>query len=404
MTVSNTASQTTVSGNGAQTVFNYGFEIAVGASWSLWLEDNLGNITLISPSAYSVSGVGTSTGGTFTYPLLGSPVPAGSTLTFQRETPNQQQTSLGNQGAYYPQVVEEALDWIVMQVQELVNNATRSLAGPPADGVALNLLPSAKLRASGVLSFDSLGQPSVVSGTLPPASVSVAMAPVLLAASLADAIALLFASAATLTEALSLTAAGTALAVTNNVTIGGTLGVAGAATVGGTLGVTGAASFAAAATVQNAAPGTQDAVPIAQADARYAPLAGLSTQTFSVANAATASEAVALAQVQNAAPGYFSNTVSGTGVSATSASFTAPSAGLLVCIASAVWSVSANGMTASTSLGGDTFSPGGGFLNPTGLLLQPMTSGQATTISLSSTAPSAGTGTVAGWYFFLPLA
>lgn len=52
---------------------------------------------------------------------------------------------------------------------------------------------------------------------------------------------------AAFSKALSITAAGTGLAVTNNATIGGTLGVTGATTLSSTLGVTGASTLAALA-------------------------------------------------------------------------------------------------------------------------------------------------------------
>lgn len=163
MTISNTASAVSVQGNGAQTVFNYGFEIAQTAGFTLYYEDAYGNVTMLNPATYQVSGLGNSAGGTFTYPLASSgapPIAGGTSLTLVRQTPNQQDTSLGNQGAYYPAVVEEALDWIVYQLQETVNEDALTIRAQPTDA-ALNLLPSAQQRAGGYLAFDSNGQPIV---------------------------------------------------------------------------------------------------------------------------------------------------------------------------------------------------------------------------------------------------
>lgn len=208
MTVSNTASSTKVYGNGAQTAFNYGFEIPTGAGYALYLEDSAGNITTVAPSAFSVSGVGNSSGGTFTYPLTGSPLAAGNSLTFVRVTPNQQQTALGNQSAYYPQVVEAALDWLELQIQELKNTLGLAIQAPPVDG-SIQALPSAPLRANGYLAFDGSGNPMVAAGvTQGTVNVSTAMVPVVEAATVPDAAALLGLSAAMtpVTDAASINA------------------------------------------------------------------------------------------------------------------------------------------------------------------------------------------------------
>lgn len=183
MTISNTASSVTVLGNGTQTTFNYGFLIPVGSNFALYYEDASGNVTTLDPSVYAVNGVGNATGGTFEYPLGGgTPIAAGTSLTLTREVPDQQQTSLGNQGAYYPAVVEGALDWIVMQIQDLAGKVGRSILGSPVDG-ALPALASAKQRANTYLAFDSNGNPIASpggSGTVP---ISTAMQPVVEAAS-----------------------------------------------------------------------------------------------------------------------------------------------------------------------------------------------------------------------------
>ena len=49
----------------------------------------------------------------------------------------------------------------------------------------------------------------------------------------------------------------------------------------------------------NATAGTQEVVPISQADIRYAPINGSSSQVFNVANATTSTEAVALGQLRS---------------------------------------------------------------------------------------------------------
>ena len=83
--------------------------------------------TILSPSQYTVTGIGLETGGNITYPISGNPLPTGWSLTIQRIVPYQQNTSLTNQGAFYPQVVEACLDNLTMQTQQLA----AQIAGVP---------------------------------------------------------------------------------------------------------------------------------------------------------------------------------------------------------------------------------------------------------------------------------
>lgn len=75
--------------------------------------------------------------------------------------------------------------------------------------------------------------------------------------------------------------------------------MAAAGQLAGTQSWSGANTFTGAVAVINATPGDANPVPITQADARYAALAGLASQAFNVANATTATEAVALGQFTN---------------------------------------------------------------------------------------------------------
>ena len=70
---------------------------------------------LVGQSLYSVSGIGNQ-GGTLVYPLTGSPVAAGTTLTFQRVVPYQQVFHPPAQGPIYNPLLEGALDNLQMQI------------------------------------------------------------------------------------------------------------------------------------------------------------------------------------------------------------------------------------------------------------------------------------------------
>jgi len=81
--------------------------------------------TTLSPTQYSVSinppvtGNLWGIGGIVTAPLTGSNYPAGTSVTIQRIIPLLQTTALSNQGNFYPQAVESALDVGVMQNQQI---------------------------------------------------------------------------------------------------------------------------------------------------------------------------------------------------------------------------------------------------------------------------------------------
>ena len=65
------------------------------------------------PGQYDATGFGLEAGGTVTYPKSGSGNPAiadGTTLTIYRNVAVTQPTSISNQGAMWPQVIEAALD------------------------------------------------------------------------------------------------------------------------------------------------------------------------------------------------------------------------------------------------------------------------------------------------------
>jgi hypothetical protein len=164
MTTTNPVNKVTVNCDGATTIFTYPFYLPSGANFTLLqCVTATGVITIIPTANYSVSGIGNASGGTFTYDPGSVPVPTGNTLTFIRQTPDTQQTSLINQGGYNASVVEPALDWIDFQVQDLAERMNRTVHGPAVDTQVLQDLPPAIQRAGTVLVFDGNGQPSVSS-------------------------------------------------------------------------------------------------------------------------------------------------------------------------------------------------------------------------------------------------
>ncbi len=163
MTITNQASQVTVTGTGAQTTFNYSFRIPNKGVANLYLEDTTtGVVTLLDPALWSITGLNEDAGGTFTYPLMGSPITTDETLRLVRDVPATQPTNLNNQGRYYPQSVEGALDWIVMQIQQFVSGSSRALRVPEE---SVDEVPSVAVRANRFLAFNASGQPIASAGT-----------------------------------------------------------------------------------------------------------------------------------------------------------------------------------------------------------------------------------------------
>lgn len=130
MTISTVNSSETFMGNGATTVFSFNFVGAAPADLEvLYTDASVPPVTVtLSPSVYTLAlnapGVGQlwGVGGTVTYPTGMSPTPiaTGTSITVNRTVPYEQTISIGNQGAFYPQAVEQALDLLEMQIQQLL--------------------------------------------------------------------------------------------------------------------------------------------------------------------------------------------------------------------------------------------------------------------------------------------
>jgi hypothetical protein len=134
-TIGTTVNSVIAAGNGITTTFSYSFPVTNLSELVVVYTPIGGPATIIPSSQYTVNNFGTSTvsgqiGGTVTYTISGSPIPTGSTLQIQRIVPFTQLTSISNQGAFYPQAVEAALDLLTMQTQQLAAQASGSTTLP----------------------------------------------------------------------------------------------------------------------------------------------------------------------------------------------------------------------------------------------------------------------------------
>lgn len=131
MTVSTTSSTTTVGGDGANIVFNFSFIAASASAIEVIYTDATGGFSTLPPTSYTLAlnppaaGQIWGVGGSVTYPLTGSPIASGTTLTISRVLPYTQTITIANQGDFAPQVIEEMGDTLEMQMQQIAARTTQ---------------------------------------------------------------------------------------------------------------------------------------------------------------------------------------------------------------------------------------------------------------------------------------
>lgn len=166
MTIPTTASKVTQQGNGATILWPYAFEIpgdsaSDQSNVTVTLYDTTVSpplTTVLADNLYTITGVGTNTGGNVTYPIGGgTPIAAGVSITIERDAPYVQNTSIPNQSAFYGTVLEAAYDYLTMLVQQLLTQVAYSLRFPLTDATPPDTLPGATERANTYLGFDAAG-------------------------------------------------------------------------------------------------------------------------------------------------------------------------------------------------------------------------------------------------------
>lgn len=146
------------SGTGVLVAFPFTFKVFAKTDVSAQLTVNGVTTTPVQDSDYTISlnaDQEATPGGYIQYTLA-----VGATLTLLGSLPYDQPTDLPAGGAYRAQVVENALDRIVIQTQQLAESADRSLRAPL--GEVLTALPNKATRANTIQGYDSNGDPTVV--------------------------------------------------------------------------------------------------------------------------------------------------------------------------------------------------------------------------------------------------
>lgn len=102
----------------------------------------------------------TTPGGSIT--LTAGNLATGLTLTITTDMPEVQGLDLANAGGFYPDVMNDAFDKIVILIQQLQVQLARAIQVPFTDSDAGVILPQAISRANSFLGFDAAGAPAVI--------------------------------------------------------------------------------------------------------------------------------------------------------------------------------------------------------------------------------------------------
>lgn len=125
MTISTQSSQVTLLGNGATTVFTFPFVGAAASDIQVTYTDATGAQTILLTSQYALilnaPAVGQlwGAGGSVTYPTSGPAIANGTSLTISRIVPLTQTVTISDQGDFSPQVIEQAMDLLELQIQQV---------------------------------------------------------------------------------------------------------------------------------------------------------------------------------------------------------------------------------------------------------------------------------------------
>lgn len=164
MTIPTTVSSGTALGNGVTQIFDYNFVPDSAANIVVIYTNTQGVETTLNPSQYTITIPPPATGQlwadsfTVAYPIIGSPIANGTSLTASRVIPLLQTTELSNQGNQWPAAIEEALDTLCLQDQQFAAITSRAIQIPIFDSSLINtILPSASVRANAYVGFDGGG-------------------------------------------------------------------------------------------------------------------------------------------------------------------------------------------------------------------------------------------------------
>ena len=160
MTISTTIIKNSYSGDGSTTVFPYTFKISAEADIQVIIRAANGTETVKTLTTdYSVSGVGSASGGNVTMVTAPS---ATETLVIRRETTQTQTVDLVENDPFTAETVEGAFDKSIAVAQELQEEVDRSIKLSRTNTMtSTEFTVDAATRANKILAFDANGEIAV---------------------------------------------------------------------------------------------------------------------------------------------------------------------------------------------------------------------------------------------------
>lgn len=155
-------------GNGVTTSFPFTFKVFSADDLEITYTDPDGVSSVIT-SGFSVtlnSDQDNDPGGSIEYPLTGPPMDSPECLVALGALPYVQGTDLTNVSRFRPQVIENALDYLVMLIQQVIELNGRQLVIPVDGPFPVDELPNFTARGLRMLAFESDGQPVVTTFTV----------------------------------------------------------------------------------------------------------------------------------------------------------------------------------------------------------------------------------------------
>lgn len=129
MTISSTTSRNDYTGTGAVDTYSYTFKIFVDADLLVTTQDlNDTETTLALTTDYTVTGAGDDSGGTIV--LVAGNLTSGHKITIRRNRAIKQTTDIRNQGDFFAETYEDALDSQIMIDQKQQDELDRSVKTP----------------------------------------------------------------------------------------------------------------------------------------------------------------------------------------------------------------------------------------------------------------------------------
>ena len=170
MPITSTTKKVTALGNSSATVFSFSPVVIPDADSLQVVKTSAAGVETVivrgtGATNYSVAVTTYPGTGSITYPASGgTPLATGDKLTIKRLVPITQTVDLNNQGGYFADVQEGAMDKATMVDLQQQDDIDRSVKIPVSDSQAMQL-PTAVLRALKFLAFDANGAAVAAAGT-----------------------------------------------------------------------------------------------------------------------------------------------------------------------------------------------------------------------------------------------